>query len=65
MQHQPPTTQQVTGDSQSGTRVVAGYLMGTVASRAGWVTAGGILISMVCVVAAVLALALRPRQMSL
>ena len=43
---------------------VAGYLMGWLANQAGWVTAGQIQISLFSLVAAVLALALRPEEMS-
>ena len=42
----------------------AGYLMGWLANQAGWVTAGQIQISLFSLVAAVLALALRPEEMS-
>ena len=44
---------------------VAGYLMGAIVSYAGWVVAGEIQISLFSLVAAALALALRPDQMSL
>ena len=44
---------------------VAGYLMGGIVSYAGWVIAGEIQISLFSLVAAALALALRPDQMSL
>lgn len=44
---------------------VAGYLMGWIASHGGWVAAGAIQISLLSLVAAGLALALRPDQMSL
>ena len=43
----------------------AGYLMGWIANRAGWADAGAIQISLSCLGAAALALALRPEQMSL
>ena len=42
----------------------AGYLMGWIASRAGWGDAGAIQISLSCLCAAALALALRPEEMS-
>jgi predicted MFS family arabinose efflux permease len=42
----------------------AGYLMGWIANRAGWADAGAIQISLMSLVAAGLALALRPEQMS-
>jgi len=44
---------------------VAGYLMGWLAGQSGWVRAGELQISLLSVVAAVLALALRPKDMSL
>jgi MFS family permease len=43
----------------------AGYLMGGIASHAGWAMAGEIQISLLGVIAGVLALALRPDQMAL
>jgi MFS family permease len=43
----------------------AGYLMGGIASRAGWELAGELQISLLASIAAILALTLRPRQMSL
>jgi len=43
----------------------AGYLMGGIASHAGWALAGEIQISLLCAVAGILALTLRPDQMSL
>lgn len=43
----------------------AGYLMGALASRAGWGTAATLQISLLCVVSGALALALRPAEMSL
>jgi MFS transporter, DHA1 family, inner membrane transport protein len=43
----------------------AGYLMGGIASRAGWEMASGIQISLLSIFAGSLALALQPRQMSL
>jgi predicted MFS family arabinose efflux permease len=42
----------------------AGYVMGWIANRAGWGTAGAIQISLCSLAAAALALALRPEQMS-
>ena len=48
-----------------GSSAVAGYLMGGIASFAGWVVAGEIQISLLSLVAGVLALALRPEEMSL
>jgi MFS transporter, DHA1 family, inner membrane transport protein len=42
----------------------AGYLMGWIANRAGWPDAGAIQISLSCLCAAALALALRPEDMS-
>ena len=42
----------------------AGYLMGWIANQSGWAAAGAIQISLSCLLAAVLALALRPEQMS-
>ena len=43
----------------------AGYLMGGIASRAGWALAGEIQISLLCAIAGVLALTLRPARMAL
>ena len=43
----------------------AGYLMGGIATHAGWAVAGEIQISLLGMIAAVLALALRPDQMAL
>ena len=43
----------------------AGYLMGGIASHAGWALAGEIQISLLSIVAGSLALTLRPDQMSL
>ncbi len=43
---------------------VAGYLMGAIVSRTDWVTAGEIQISLLSIVAAAVALALRPEDMS-
>ena len=48
-----------------GSAAVAGYLMGWIVTHAGWVTAGAIQISLLSLLAGVLALALRPDQMSL
>lgn len=48
-----------------GSSAVAGYLMGAITSRAGWVIAGEIQISLFSIVAAALALALRPKEMAL
>jgi len=42
-----------------------GYLLGGIASRGGWLMAGEIQMSLLCVGGAVLALALRPREMAL
>lgn len=47
-----------------GSAAFAGYLVGWVATRAGWATAGEIQISLLSIVAGGLALALRPDQMS-
>ena len=47
-----------------GSAAFAGYLVGWIATRAGWTTAGEIQISLLSVVAGGLALALRPDQMS-
>ena len=43
----------------------AGYLMGGIASHAGWATAGAIQITLLSVIAAALALTLRPAKMAL
>jgi MFS family permease len=43
----------------------AGYLMGEIASHAGWATAGEIQISLLSVVAGIFAFALRPERMSI
>jgi MFS transporter, DHA1 family, inner membrane transport protein len=43
----------------------AGYLMGWIAGHAGWMAAGEIQFSLLAIIAAGLALALQPRQMSL
>jgi DHA1 family inner membrane transport protein len=47
-----------------GSAAFAGYLVGWIATRAGWTTAGEIQISLLSVVAGGLALALQPNQMS-
>jgi MFS transporter, DHA1 family, inner membrane transport protein len=47
-----------------GSAALAGYVMGWVVTRAGWATAGAIQISLLSLVAAGLALALRPADMS-
>jgi hypothetical protein len=47
-----------------GSAAFAGYLVGWIATRAGWATAGEIQISLLSVVAGGLALALQPDQMS-
>ena len=47
-----------------GSAAVAGYVMGWVVTHAGWGTAGAIQISLLSLVAAGLALALRPAEMS-
>ena len=44
---------------------VAGYLMGGIASRANWATAGELQISLLATIAGCLAFALRPQQMAL
>jgi DHA1 family inner membrane transport protein len=43
----------------------AGYLMGGIATHAGWAAAGAVQISLLCTIAGLLALTLRPDQMSL
>jgi len=48
-----------------GASAVAGYLMGWIANQSGWVRAGEIQLSLFSLVAAALALALRPKDMSL
>ena len=48
-----------------GSAAVAGYLVGWIATRAGWTTAGEIQISLLSIVAGSLALALQPHRMSL
>jgi DHA1 family inner membrane transport protein len=47
-----------------GSASVAGYVMGWIATQGGWAAAGTIQLSLLSLVAAVLALALRPDQMS-
>ena len=47
-----------------GSSAVAGYSMGWLVNQGGWVLAGAIQISLLSLVAAILALALRPDQMS-
>ena len=47
-----------------GSAAIAGYVMGWIVTRAGWPTAGAIQISLLSLVAAGLALALRPAEMS-
>jgi DHA1 family inner membrane transport protein len=47
-----------------GSAAFAGYLVGWIAARAGWTTAGEIQISLLSVVAGGLALALKPDHMS-
>jgi MFS transporter, DHA1 family, inner membrane transport protein len=47
-----------------GSAALAGYTMGWLAGRAGWVTAGDVQIGLVSLMGAVLALALRPERMS-
>jgi MFS transporter, DHA1 family, inner membrane transport protein len=46
-----------------GSAGVAGYLMGWLAGRAGWVTAGDVQISLMSLIGAALALTLRPERM--
>ena len=48
-----------------GSAAIAGYLIGWIASHAGWTTAGEIQISLLSIVAGALALALQPHRMSL
>jgi sugar phosphate permease len=48
-----------------GSSALAGYLMGWFANQIGWTAAFGIQISLFSVIAAVLALALRPKEMAL
>ena len=47
-----------------GSASVAGYVMGWIATQGGWAAAGTIQLSVLSLVAATLALALRPDQMS-
>jgi len=47
-----------------GSASVAGYVMGWIATYAGWATAGAIQFSLLCLIAGSLALALRPDKMS-
>jgi len=47
-----------------GSAGVAGYLMGWLASHAGWVRAGDVQISLMSLVGAALALALRPDRIA-
>ena len=47
-----------------GSAAIAGYVMGWIVTRAGWAAAGAIQISLLSLVAACLALALRPAEMS-
>ena len=48
-----------------GGAAFGGYLLGGIAARSGWLLAGEIQMSLLCLVGAVLALALRPSEMSL
>jgi len=48
-----------------GGAAFGGYLLGWIVSRGGWLLAGEIQMSVLCIVGAVLALALRPSEMSL
>jgi DHA1 family inner membrane transport protein len=48
-----------------GGAAFGGYLLGGIAARGGWLLAGEIQMSVLCLVGAVLALALRPSEMSL
>jgi len=48
-----------------GGAAFGGYLLGGIAARGGWLLAGEIQMSLLCLVGAVLALALRPSEMSL
>jgi MFS family permease len=48
-----------------GGAAFGGYLLGGIAARSGWLTAGEIQITLLSLVGAVLALALRPSEMSL
>jgi len=47
-----------------GSASVAGYVMGWIATEGGWAAAGTIQLSLLSLIAATLALALRPDQMS-
>ncbi len=47
-----------------GGAAFGGYLLGGLASRGGWLMAGEIQMSLLCLIGAVLAMALRPSQMS-
>jgi MFS transporter, DHA1 family, inner membrane transport protein len=47
-----------------GSASVAGYVMGWIATHAGWATAGAIQFTLLSVIAGSLALALRPDTMS-
>ena len=47
-----------------GSASVAGYVMGWIATQAGWAAAGMLQLSFLSLIAAILALALRPDQMS-
>ena len=47
-----------------GSASVAGYAMGWMATQSGWAAAGTIQLSLLSLIAAILALALRPDQMS-
>lgn len=48
-----------------GGAAFGGYLLGALASRGGWLRAGEIQMSLLCLIGAALALALQPREMSL
>ena len=47
-----------------GAAAFSGYLLGAIASPVGWLMAGEIQMSLLCLIGAVLALALRPSEMS-
>jgi hypothetical protein len=47
-----------------GGAAFGGYLLGALASRGGWLFGGEIQMSLFCLIGAVLALALKPSQMS-
>jgi MFS family permease len=47
-----------------GAAAFSGYLMGAISGRFGWLTAGEIQMSLLCLIGAVLSLALRPSEMS-